>query len=221
MTRARNYFAWQSRLVLREAGRRVVEVGCGIGNLTGLLLDRGLVAAVDTEAACIERLRERYGPLDNLRTLVCDTEAPEFRELARLRPDSCVCVNVLEHIEDDGRALASMASILERGGVIVLLVPAFEALYGPIDRNLGHYRRYRRGDIARLAGQAGLQVLRARYVNAPGLVAWWMNAHVWKREAQSDAQIAFFDRFVAPLAERLEELAPPPFGQSLLAVLRK
>ena len=142
MTRARNYFAWQSRLVLREVGQRVVEVGCGIGNLTGLLLDRELVVALDPEAACVERLRQRYGPRENLQTLVCDTARPEFRELARRRPDSCVCVNVLEHIEDDSGAVDAMASILMPGGVIVLLVPAFEALYGPIDRNLGTYNEW-------------------------------------------------------------------------------
>jgi SAM-dependent methyltransferase len=221
MTRAKNYFAWQSRLVLREVGQRVVEVGCGIGNLTGLLLDRELVVALDPEAACVDRLRERYGPRENLQALVCDTEGPEFLELARLRPDSCVCVNVLEHIERDDAALRAMASILAPGGVIVLLVPAFEALYGPIDRNLGHYRRYRRGGLARMAEQAGLHVRKAHYVNSIGLAGWWVNAHVLKREAQSDAQIAVFDRLVAPLLERVEAAIPPPFGQSLLAVFRK
>ena len=221
MTRAKNYFAWQSRLVLREVWQRVVEVGCGIGNLTGLLLDRELVVALDPEAACVDRLRERYGRRENLQTLVCDAARPEFRELSKLRPDSCVCVNVLEHIEDDGGALGAMASILAPGGVVVLLVPAFEALYGPIDRNLGHYRRYRRRGIARLAEQAGLQVRKAGYVNSIGLAGWGVNAHLWKREAQPDAQIAVFDRFVAPLLERVEAVMPPPFGQSLLAVLRK
>ena len=62
---------------------------------------------------------------------------------------------------------------------------------------------------------------KAGYVNSIGLAGWWVNAHLWKREAQSDAQIAVFDRFVAPLLERVEAVMPPPFGQSLLAVLRK
>lgn len=206
---------------MREVGQRVVEVGCGIGNLTGLLLDRELVVALDPEAACVERLRERYGQRENLQTLVCETGQPEFRALARFRPDSCVCVNVLEHIQDDGAALAAMASILTPGGVIVLLVPAFEALYGPIDRNLGHYRRYRQGGIARLAEQAGLHVSKAHYVNSVGILGWWVNAHVLKREAQSNVQIAIFDRWLAPMMEQLEALGRPPFGQSLLAVLRK
>ena len=71
-----------------------------------------------------------------------------FRDLARFRPDSVVCLNVLEHIADDRAALGAMSEIVVPGGVIVLLVPAFDALYGPIDRNLGHYRRYRRRSLA-------------------------------------------------------------------------
>ena len=60
MAQAANYFAWQSRLVAPELGQRVIEVGCGIGNFTGTLLDREAVLAVDVDPACIERLRERY-----------------------------------------------------------------------------------------------------------------------------------------------------------------
>ncbi|HUI53958.1 MAG TPA: class I SAM-dependent methyltransferase [Bryobacteraceae bacterium] len=221
MTRARNYFAWQSRLILQELGRRVVEVGCGIGNFTELLLDREVVVALDSEAACVEVLRQRFPNRGNLHALTCDASGPAFRELAQFQPDSCICVNVLEHIEDDQQALETMASILAPGGVIVLLVPAFEALYGPIDRNLGHYRRYNRTSLQRLAAAAGLQVRKLRYWNFIGYFGWWVNAHVLRREAQSDRQIAIFDRCLVPLFEAIENAAPPPFGQSLLAVLRK
>jgi len=221
MTRAANYFAWQSRLVVRQLGQRVIEVGCGIGNFTGLLLDRELVVALDREEACVEALRRRYPNRPNLQALVCDAGTADFRGLARFRPDSMVCVNVLEHIEDDARALSEMASVLMPGGVLVLLVPAFPALYGPIDRNLGHYRRYRRAGLVALAERAGLEIRELHYVNSVGLLGWWVNAHVLRRQAQSDAQIAVFDRFVVPVISRLESAMHPPFGQSLLAVLRR
>ena len=221
MTRAKNYFAWQSRLVVRELGQRIVEVGCGIGNFTGLLLDRELVVAIDREKACIEALRERFPRRANLHALVCDAGNGSFRDLARFQPDSMVCVNVLEHIEDDLAALRAMADILTPGGVLVLLVPAFDALYGPIDKNLGHYRRYRRRSLADLAGRAGLEVRKLHYVNAAGFFGWWVNARLLKRESQSDAQIAVFDRSIVPLLSALEGAIPPPFGQSLLAVLRR
>jgi len=221
MSRAKNYFAWQSRLVTRELGRRVVEVGCGLGNFTGMLLHREAVIAVDSQPDCIERLKQRYPDRHNLHAFACDAASPAFRDLARFHPDTCVCLNALEHIEDDRRALHGMASILAPGGVIVLLVPAFPMLYGPIDANLGHYRRYSRRSIAHLADSAGLRIRKVHYMNALGFFGWWVNSHILKRRAQSEMQIAIFDRYLVPLLARLEGLTPPPFGQSLFVLLQK
>jgi 2-polyprenyl-3-methyl-5-hydroxy-6-metoxy-1,4-benzoquinol methylase len=221
MTRAENYFAWQSRLIQKYLGRRVIEVGCGMGNFTRLLLDRELIVAVDVEPRCIERLEEAYSGRANLRAFVCDAASREFRDLARFRPDTCVCLNVLEHVPDDEAALYSMACVLPPGGSVVLLIPAFQSLYGPIDRNLGHYRRYSRAAIHRLARSAGLCVKQTHYFNAIGFFGWWTNSHLLRREAQSEQQIEFFDRYVVPFASAVERLAHPPFGQSLLAVLEK
>jgi len=220
MTRAVRYFAWQGRLAAPELGRRVIEVGCGLGNFTGMLLDREAVIAVDVEPACIARLRERYPDRPNLHTWVGGPMSEAFADLARFQADSCVCFNVLEHIENDCQALRAMASVLA-GGAIVLLVPAFRSLYGPIDRNLGHHRRYSRRSLTSLAQAAGLAVRKLHYLNAPGFFAWWMNARVLRREAQSERQIELFDRYVVPWLSRLESLARPPFGQSLFAVLCK
>ena len=221
MSRAKNYFAWQSRLVTRELGRRVVEVGCGLGNFTGMLLDREAVIAVDSEPDCIQRLKERYPDRNNLHAFACDAGSAAFFDLARFHPDCCVCLNALEHIEDDRQALRGMASILAPGGVVVLLVPAFPMLYGPIDSNLGHYRRYSRGSLNRLADSAGLRIRKAHYMNAAGFFGWWVNSHILRRTAQSERQIEIFDRYVVPLMSRLEGMVPPPFGQSLFVVLEK
>ncbi len=221
MSGARNYIAWQSRLTGQELGRRVLEAGCGLGNFTEKLLDRDAVIAVDIEAACIQRLKDRYGHRDNLHAFVCGVLDPEFRALARFQPDSCVCLNVLEHVEDDGAAIRALASVLVPGGRIVLLVPAFQALYGPIDRNLGHQRRYTRGAIRALAANNGLRLRKIRYSNFIGFFGWWINAHVLKREAQSERQIAFFDRYLVPLMSAVESVIQLPFGQSLLVVLEK
>src|SRR5579859_7244042 len=89
MARAKNYFAWQGRLVTPELGRRVVEVGCGLGNFTGMLLDREVVIAIDIEPDCIERLAARYPGRANLHAFVGDAGDRSFAELARFRPDSC------------------------------------------------------------------------------------------------------------------------------------
>ncbi len=223
MAHAKNYFAWQSRLVAPELGRRVVEVGCGLGNFTRTLLDREAVIALDVERDCIERLVERYPNRPNLHAFVCDAGSDEFAGLARFRPDSCVCLNVLEHIADDRKALAAMASILAPGGAIVLLAPAFQALYGPIDWNLGHYRRYSRASISRASPKQPMLNAHCKlhYVNFAGFFGWWLNSHVFRREAQSEGQIQVFDGAWISDPVAVRGLARPPFGQSLFAVLRK
>jgi len=221
MKRAKNYFAWQSRLVTRELGQRVVEVGCGLGNFTSSLLDRELVVALDVEPDCVERLKARYPNRSNLMAFTCNAEHDSFREFARYKPDSCVCLNVLEHIAEHRQVLEDMANMLVPGGVIVLLVPAFPSLYGPIDEKLGHERRYTRKSMFELAQQAGLRIRKARYMNTVGFFGWWMNSHIFKREAQSATQIEIFDRFVVPVMAPIESLIPPPFGQSLFVVLER
>jgi len=220
MALAKNYYAWQAKLVRREIGARVIDAGCGIGNFTNGLMDRELVVAVDYDPEAIRRLAaRRHGP--NLRTVTADISAPEFRELARFAADSCVCLNVLEHIEDDRAALSNMAAVIRPGGTVVLLMPAFDALYGPVDRNLGHFRRYRRAQIRELASAAGLRIRRVHYLNSVGFFAWWFNARVLRREEHSPAQIQFYDRWIVPALSLAESVIRPPFGQSLFAVLEK
>jgi len=221
MTRAKNYFAWQSELVTRELGQRVVEVGCGLGNFTSKLLDRELVIALDMEPDCVERLKQRYAHCQNLHAFTCDAQHDGFREFARFRPDSCVCLNVLEHIAGDRQVLGDMVSMLVPGGVIVLLVPAFPALYGPIDEKLGHERRYTRQSMRNLAKEVGVRIRKVRYMNAIGFFGWWANSHIFRRDAQSAGQIEIFDRFIVPVISRVESIIPPPFGQSLFVVLEK
>ena len=222
MTKAANYFAWQHRLVIPELGRRVIEIGCGIGNFTRLMLDSSeAVLALDVEPGCIERLRPRFPDQANLHAIACDVTAPAFSDLQSFRADSCVCLNVLEHIEDDREVLRRIAGVLAPGGNIILLVPAFPSLYGRIDERLGHYRRYTRASISSLAEATGLTVKTSHYLNAIGFFGWWTNAHILRREAQSAAQIDVFDRYIVPVASRLEDWIRPPFGQSLFVVLKK
>jgi SAM-dependent methyltransferase len=149
-----------------------------------------------------------------------DATDPAFLDFERHRPDTVVCLNVLEHIEDDTRALRHMHAVLPPGGRALLIVPAFAGLYGPIDRNLGHYRRYSPRAFRQKAASIGFRA-RLRYMNTVGFFGWWVNAKILKRTEQSESQIQFFDSMIVPLMSRLERAVPPPFGQSIFAVLEK
>jgi len=211
---------WQ-RQATPFLGRNVLEVGAGIGTITRDLcrapVERWVALEPDPKMAARLGAERRAGRLPPACEPLCGTIAmlgPEERF------DTVIYIDVLEHIEDDREALRRMSAILQPGGVIVLLVPAFPALYGPIDKQLGHHRRYTRKSLRKLAAAAGLHVKSAHYMNAIGFFGWWINAHLLRREAQSASQIGIFDRYIVPLSSRLEGLVPPPFGQSLLAVRR-
>ena len=220
MKAAQRYFAWQARLAGQELGPRVVEVGCGVGNFTRHLLDRELVAAIDVEAGCLSQLQlNLHGA--NLLVKQLDVADPAFVQFRELAVDSIVCLNVLEHVRDDLQALRNMSAVLPPGGKAVLIVPAFESLYGPIDKNLGHYRRYSKKGFSTLAAEAGFEVKRMRYMNSVGCIGWWINSKIFKRTEQSDQQIRIFDRFVVPPLAWVEGRLEPPFGQSLFVVLSK
>lgn len=221
MKAAQYYFAWQARLANRELGQRVIEVGCGVGNFTRHLLDRELVAAIDVEPDCVAQLLHNLDHPPNVTARPMDVSDPAFVNFRQLAIDSIVCLNVLEHVGDDLGALRNMAAVLAPGGKAVLIVPAFEALYGPIDKNLGHYRRYSKEGLRTLAASAGFAVARMRYMNSIGCLGWWVNSKILKRTEQSAQQIRVFDSLLVPPLSWLESRMEPPFGQSLFVVLTR
>jgi SAM-dependent methyltransferase len=217
---AGNYFDWQARLVAPHVGKRVIEIGCGVGNFTRYLLDRELVVGIDIEPACAEQWQRAFPGHTNLIGTSMDVTDPVFLELKQHRPDTVVCLNVLEHVEDHVKALQHMHAVLPSGGRALLIVPAYEALYGPIDHNLGHYRRYSKKPFSELAASLGFHAS-MKYMNMVGCLGWWVNAKILKKTEQSEDQIKFFDSAIVPMLSKLEAAVEPPFGQSIFAVLQK
>jgi SAM-dependent methyltransferase len=221
MQRASRYFLWQASLAMDHLGRRVLEVGCGVGNFTHHLLDRELVVGLDVVGECVEQHRARFSRNHHVQSKLLDILDPDVVNLRTLNLDSVACLNVLEHISDDVQALRHMHALLPPGGRAVFIVPAFSSLYGPIDRNLGHYRRYSKTSWKRLADAAGFREVVTNYMNTPGFFGWWVNARILKKTEQSEGQIAVFDSLIVPICSRVERWLKPPFGQSLFAVLER
>jgi ubiquinone/menaquinone biosynthesis C-methylase UbiE len=221
MVHGKQYFAWQSRMAEAHLGRKILEVGCGLGNFTQHLIDRDLVVGIDVEPRCVENHRRRFSSYSNLVSLCMDVQTPAFLELRKHEPDSIACLNVLEHIEDDALALAHMNAVLPVGGTVVLIVPAFDSLYGPIDHLLGHYRRYSKQSMSQVARNAGFRPRILRYINSVGFFGWWLNARMLKKTVQSAVQIKIFDALIVPVLSRVEDLVEPPVGQSIFTVLEK
>jgi SAM-dependent methyltransferase len=78
--------------------------------------------------------------------------------------DGIVCLNVLEHIDDDTAALKNIWRLLKPGGIAHIEVPAGPRLYDLYDEVLMHHRRYRMGELIAMADQTGFEVVRATHL---------------------------------------------------------
>lgn len=143
-----------------ESGSRLLDVGCGTGFLLEAVADRYRIAGLDLSpqavAYCIGRglVGVRQGGFEDLpATLRGSFDAVSF-------------FDVIEHLADDVGALALAREALAPGGLVFVTVPAYQWLWSPQDTCHGHHRRYTVARLAAAFGRAGLEPVRAGYLNA-------------------------------------------------------
>jgi len=209
------YNRWMFDRLRRWIGRRVLEIGSGIGNLSTFLVDREQLVLTDTREEYLNRLRQRFAGRTNI--AVARLYLPnDDSAVARQRFDTVICLNVLEHVDDDLSSLVAIRRLLAPAGRLVLLVPALPALYGTIDRALGHHRRYTRAGLADLLRATGFTLAHIEYFNLAGIPGWWWAGRVLRRDTIPGGSLKLYDALV-PLF-RLERFIPWRLGQSLIAI---
>lgn len=221
MEGAGNYNLWLFQQCKPHLGSRILETGAGVGNITKFLLGAEWVVATDTIPFYLETLKQQHQHHDN----VVVQELNLLDEgLAKLigqeqRVDTVLSMNVLEHIEDHEMALRSMNSVLSPNGKLVLLVPAHQTNFSPMDTHLGHFRRYDKKQLTALLEKAGFEIESSRYLNLLGALGWFFNGRILRRKLLPSRQLRIFDWLIALL--KVESWGEPPFGLSLLMVAKK
>lgn len=201
-------------------GRRVLEVGSGIGNITAFLAEEGrTVVATDVIPSYRDELEIRFRENPKVSVSVFDLDGAAPDEYVTEPFDSVVCLNVLEHIEDDGAALKAMKQALKDDGSLILLVPAHQFLFGEFDVAVGHYRRYSKKLLRNRLEEAGFEIRSLQFFNIAATLPWLLNGRILRRGYLPNDQVSLADRLVPIL--RFEYLLGPPAGISLIAVATK
>ncbi len=218
LNRAPRFNRWMADVIRPFVGDRVLEIGAGIGNMSLNLMPRSSYWATDLNPLYIDYLVSLRSTRPYME--VAHTDASS---LATYPPgqtfDTVVCLNVVEHLEDDLGALRNIWNALESRGRAIILVPCGPKLYGTLDEVLGHCRRYTTEQLVQVSERAGFVVERVLKFNRPGVIGWWLNGKVLRRRKFGLAQIRLLN-LLTPLFRVLDSSLPlPPL--SLIAILRK
>jgi len=162
------WYAGQRRIalaLLREALRgveapRLLDAGCGTGYNLVALAQLGRACGVDLAPPAIAGCRERAVTAVRGSVLRLPFADASF--------DGVTSFDVLYHawVGDDRAAVAEMARVLRPGGVVLVRVPALQALWGAHDAEVLSRHRYTRAELLALLESAGLRTETASYCNA-------------------------------------------------------
>lgn len=209
---------WKRRVaknIARFIKGDVAEIGPGPGNFTPFIFN------TDVRSWTYVEPDSRYAAA--LNTLPVQTEIvvgtigklPDYP-----RYDTIIYLDVLEHISEDRHEVKLIMDRLKPGGVVIILSPAFNFLYSPFDKEIGHFRRYTRKQLGSLF-PFPWQIIESKYLDSTGFLASLANKLLLKQKDPTLSQILFWDRILVRLSKISDIFFSPYFGRSVLLVAKK
>ena len=208
---ARNYNRHLVELICRHLGPEklvcpILDAGAGLGVFARALRQRGFdVMALEPDEAMAHDLAK-----DGFTTFT----SPQ--SMAGYNLGAMYSLNVLEHIEDDVAALKQWRAAMKPGAPLFIYVPAFQHLYSPMDRLVGHYRRYTRASLCKALEAAGFRVQASQYADSIGYAASWplkfSDPHI------REGSVGFYDRYLFPLSAALHPILGKVLGKNVWAL---
>ncbi|HLH40004.1 MAG TPA: glycosyltransferase [Bryobacteraceae bacterium] len=220
LTGTPQYLSWITRVLRPRLGDSVLEIGAGLGNLTGRLMARKLsYVAAEKDPLYLHALRNRFLRTPNVAVCRLDPEDPADYVRWRDQFDTALCVNVLESVAAPKTVLESLAGCVRSGGNLIVLAPQGPGLYGSLDRAMAHLRRFYRTEIEAMIAETGLRVESVHQLNKAGAVSWWIYGKLLRRKKIAKPALKLFDKTVW-IWRRIDGLLPWR-GLSLVVVARK
>ena len=150
----------------------LLEVGVSGGHLLADMLEsfpQASIIGADYTIGSLQTIAPRYEGMPLIQMDLTKSPFPSDQL------DGIVALNVLEHIDDDKLAVSHCFRMLRPSGVLVLEVPAGPDLYDSYDKDLMHFRRYRRRDLVEMMKGAGFEVEEASHIGFLFYAPFWLS----------------------------------------------
>ena len=217
----KNNNKWVFEQIKPYLGNNILEIGSGIGNISRFLtlLNKNLVLT-DIKESYLEYLRHRFIGNPKVKIVSYNIQSADFSDILPPKIDTVVCINVLEHIRDDAKALENIYHILDKNGRLILIVPAIKKLYSLFDDKVGHFRRYGKGELVSKLECKNFEIEKVYYHNFIAAIGWFVNTRILRRKHLPSFQASILDKSI-PLFAKIEKKVKIPFGLSLIVICKK
>lgn len=209
-----------------DTKKSVLDIGCGTGHMTLELLRYGYnVTSGDLSGELVKFTRDiitdsgYYANVEILDILNLEPFGNQF--------DAVICLDVMEHIENDELALKSINNVLRKGGFLICSVPAIKYLYGIRDKEIGHFRRYNKEELTKKIELTGFILEKIIYWNFIGLFPFIfsekiLNKKVYQGMRNSESwHLRLMNNILNVWFQNIENKVELPFGLTLITIARK
>lgn len=220
---ANNYNQWVLSKFQKYISGNILEVGTGKGVFKKWIKPTDSFVSIDIDKVIIDNAK-RKDP-NGIYFQADIAEKSVIILLKNYHFQTVLCFNVLEHIEEDDKAIENMLKLLDKNGNLLLFVPAFPILFNNKDKLAGHLRRYSKNSLRnKLRLHNNIEITKIEYFNPIGAIGYLANKFVKHRSLNNKSirfQTKIFDKYLVSLSKAINPITANFFGQSLVCVIQK
>ncbi|HEY0045269.1 MAG TPA: class I SAM-dependent methyltransferase [Flavobacterium sp.] len=218
--KADKFNEWMYQIISPYCKGKILEIGSGIGNISQFFISNNQeIVLSDLRENYCEILNKKFqNPVITINLVDLDFDI-HFADLLGTF-DTVFALNVVEHIEDDLKAIENCKKLLKKGGILIILVPAYQTLYNNFDVELEHYRRYTKRSLKGLIEANKLKVRKLFSFNFIGILGWFVSGRILRKKSIPEGQMGLFNKLV-PIFKLADFFTFRKVGLSVICVSEK
>ena len=203
-------------LIKKYFGKKILEVGAGIGSFTNIYKNRNLqIYLSEIDDNNFEILKKKFFNSKEIKV--------EKKYITQIdeRFDTILYLSVLEHIEDDKKEINEAINKLNLNGHLIICVPAHNYMYSNFDKEIGHFKRYEENFFKKLSlNNATLK--KVFFIDSFGYLLYFFNKLIFSKEIYpSKFKVLIWDKLFIPLTYFLDFLTFYKIGKNIICIFKK